>query len=256
MRSSTLEDALPDLPRDLYITGKGGVGKSTIAQCIQEARGGNLYVMESRAAPPQAIVLSSQQAMEDCAAKAMRSRRIARFVLRPKPIRRFLGVTPGLTELCRLLVVLEGDAPRTVDLPATGHAIDWLSGPPKLKELVRASRGADMIQNLLVQWRTPQLSGLIVVTTPEPLVVAETRLLLAALERESPMAIAAVVINRGLTCSEETERTLESMSESGVAESQRALARVQSTREAVTEFQQYRTLVVGFDMELAQMRAA
>ena len=70
MKSHTLEQALPQLPDDIYVTGKGGVGKSSVAMRIAEIRGSQLFVMEERGAPRGATVVPAREAVEDAAAIA------------------------------------------------------------------------------------------------------------------------------------------------------------------------------------------
>ena len=91
--------------------------------------------------------------MEDCAAKAMR-RGDSLDSYTTKPIRR--SSDSRAHELCRP-GRFEG-APRTVDLPATGHAIDWLS-VRRTKELYAAARRFRSLGAV-----AKPLSGLIVVT--------------------------------------------------------------------------------------------
>ena len=256
MKSHTLEQALPQLPDDIYVTGKGGVGKSSVAMRIAKIRGSQLFVMEERGAPRGAIVVPAREAVEDAAAIAFNSRRLARLVLRPRAIRRFLAVTPGLAELCRMMKVQREKRRKTTDLPATGHAIDWLAGPEKFLTIVQSGRGRGMIIDLLEAWKNPERSGLLVVTTPEALVVSETKALIAALESQSPMAISAVLINKGLRCSEVVESELRTHASAGSEEAARAVHRIQATKAAEKAFARYPTILMEFDVQIGEAIAA
>lgn len=83
-----------------------------------------------------------------------------------------------------------------VDGPATGHIVELLGSPANLGELVGIgplAKETDWLRELLAD---PTITGVVAVSTAEELPVTETLELLARLESETTVPVVGVVLNR------------------------------------------------------------
>ncbi len=194
--------------RLLVVTGKGGVGKSTVsaALALLAARQGKRVLVceanapQERVAPLLGAAPSGTQArevspgvstvnvvphvaMREYGLMVLRFRAIYDAVFENRLVRYFLRVIPSLAELLVLGKVLsearseEGGRPRwdlvILDAPATGHAVQLLRVPAALLETVPAGplhRDAEWMHALLVD---PARTALALVTLPEEMPVNE-----------------------------------------------------------------------------------
>lgn len=194
--------------RILYVTGKGGVGKSalTAALGLHAARRGLRTVIaepsgatrmpELFGVPPQgytptrlrdglySISITPEQAMEDYVVQQIRFRRLYRMVFRNRVMGPFVDGVPGLHDAVQLGKVFdlerEQDAGRRawdlvlVDAPATGHGLSLLGSARSMMDLTRAGPLYD--GNKLVDDRVsdPSVMGVVLVALPEEMPVSET----------------------------------------------------------------------------------
>lgn len=193
--------------RLLIVTGKGGVGKSTISAAlalVAARRGKRVLVCELNAqeriapllgGPPagsavrearpgiSSVVLTPHDAMREYGLMVLKFRTIYEAVFENRVVRYFLKVIPSLAELVMLGKVLhevrarEGARPRwdlvILDAPATGHAVQLLRVPAALLDTVPAGplrSDARWMQDLLVD---PAVTALSIVTLPEEMPVNE-----------------------------------------------------------------------------------
>ncbi len=193
--------------RLLVVTGKGGVGKSTVsaALALLAARAGKrVLVCEVNAqervapllgAPPTGstvreatpgvftVNVTPDQAMREYGLMVVKFKTIYDAVFENRVVRYFLRVVPSLAELVMLGKILhearaeEGGRPRwdlvVVDAPATGHAVQLLRVPSAILDTVPVGplRGdAEWMQALLVD---PGYTALSIVTLPEEMPVNE-----------------------------------------------------------------------------------
>jgi len=193
--------------RLVIVTGKGGVGKSTISAAlalIAARRGRRVLVCEVNAqervapllgAPPagagirealpglSTVNVTPAQAMREYGLMVLRFRAIYDAVFENRLVRYFLQVVPSLAELVMLGKILhevraeEQGRPRwdlvVVDAPSTGHAVQLLRVPAALLDTVPAGplrRDAQWMRDLLVDARTTALA---LVTLPEEMPVNE-----------------------------------------------------------------------------------
>ena len=85
-----------------------------------------------------------------------------------------------------------------VDAPATGHVVSQLAVPGAVNELVQIGRVRDQTQWMVDLLSDPLVTGAVVVTTPEEMPVVEALELFERLDRETQVALAAVVVNKVL----------------------------------------------------------
>jgi len=194
--------------RLLIVTGKGGVGKSTVSAAlalVAARRGKRVLVAEVNVqervapllgAPPAGPVareavpgiftvnVDPRHALEEYGLMVLRYRALYQAVFENRLVKFFLRVIPALPEtlmLGKILYearVLEGGRPRwdmvVVDAPATGHAVQLFRVPAALLETVPRGpmrRDAEWMQALLTD---PQRTALSIVSLPEEMPVSET----------------------------------------------------------------------------------
>ena len=198
----------PPLERRLAIvTGKGGVGKSSVAAALGllAARAGRrTLICEVNAqervaallgAPPAGsqvrealpglftVNVTPAQAMREYGVMVLRFRTIYEAVFENRVVKHFLRMVPSLAELVMLGKILhevraeESGRRRwdlvVVDAPSTGHAVQLLRTPGTLLDTVPAGplrRDAQWMHELLVD---PGVTSLLIVTLPEEMPVSE-----------------------------------------------------------------------------------
>ncbi len=215
--------------RLLVITGKGGVGKSTVsaALALALARAGKRVLLcevnsGGRATallgyPPAGPELTRLEgelwsvdvrpadAMREYVLKRIRIERVYRAVFENPLVRAFLRFIPSLAETVMLGKILwhvrEKDGPRprwdvvVVDAPATGHALTFLGVPQVLLDTLppgTMAEEATWMRDLLVD---AAVTKAVVVSLPEELPVLESLELAAGL-RALHLALTAVVLNQ------------------------------------------------------------
>jgi anion-transporting ArsA/GET3 family ATPase len=215
--------------RLLVVTGKGGVGKSTVAAALAllAAREGKRVLVcevnaQERVAPllgaPLAgdaiaealphvftVNVTPARAMREYGIQVLRFRAIYEAVFENRLVRYFLKAIPSLAELVMLGKILhearrvEGGRPSwdlvIVDAPATGHAVQLLRVPSALLETVPGGplrKDAQWMHDLLVD---PARTALAIVTLPEEMPVNEAIELDAQVRSVLGIARAALFVN-------------------------------------------------------------
>jgi anion-transporting ArsA/GET3 family ATPase len=215
--------------RLVIVTGKGGVGKSTVsaALALLAARSGKrVLVCEVNAqeriapllgAPPSGPVarevrpgiftvnVTPPEAMREYGVMVLKFKTIYDAVFENRLVRYFLRVIPGLSELVMLGKILwevkseERGRPRwdlvILDAPATGHAVQLLRVPSALLDTVSSGplrSDAEWMQAILVD---PVRTALALVTLPEEMPVNEAIELDAQVRSVLGIARAALFVN-------------------------------------------------------------
>ena len=208
--------------RLVLVTGKGGVGKTTVAAALGliAARRGKRVVLcevaeQTRLSgmlerrPPEGLDLVSvdpERAKQDWLRYQLKSRTLAGVLSGSGLFQYLTAAAPGLTELVTMgqvwdLAQLE---PRTggpaydlaiVDAPATGHGLAMLRAPSTYANIARVGpvgRHAERIDSFI---RDAAQTGVLTVALPEEMPVNETVELERALRRELDIAVDTIVVN-------------------------------------------------------------
>jgi len=217
--------------RLLYVTGKGGVGKTTVAAALglaAAAAGRRTIVCEvaeqdrvSRAFKREgvvaetevelaenlwAITIDPQQALEEWLARQIGGAGL-RVMARSSAFQYFVAAAPGAKELITIAKVWElGQMERwdrrgrtydlvVVDAPSSGHGLAMLRTPGTFGEIARVGpvrRQAFRVRDMLSD---PEKTGYVAVALPEEMPVNET----LELERRLPEAVGSgletIVVN-------------------------------------------------------------
>ena len=208
-----------------FVTGKGGVGKTTIAAAysVLAARDGRRVLAvdvlnrgdladrladqmagietSGLAGPPQILGLTTAQALDEYI------KRYLRIPIAPSnlgPLSRIFdfvsAAAPGVKEILTIGKIghetVNGPWDDViVDAPASGHVIEMLAAPASLSRLTPSGPLASQTLWLQQMLDSPT-TAVTVVATPEELPLAETEQLLARLRAETNVCVDTLVINR------------------------------------------------------------
>jgi Mrp family chromosome partitioning ATPase len=217
--------------RFLFVVGKGGVGKTTVATALALAASRRdkkvLLAMVNckervsellRTEPigPEIVSLSEnldavnmnpRHALEEYGRMVLKVRAIYNAVFQNKLVRAFLQGTPGLEAWSMLGKAFFHASPTKgepeydlviLDAPATGHALDMLRVPVVIEQVAPPGLLRREAERALKLFRDPAQGGAVVVTLPEEMPVNETMELTDALRNELQIPVLQLVINRVL----------------------------------------------------------
>ena len=211
----------------LWVTGKGGVGKTSIAAAIADvaARSGRrTLVCEMDAKGALAAVLGEDDlgfeptevsrnlhamtmSTEDALREYLRLFVKIPFIGRIGPLAKTFDfvadAAPGVKEILGVgklcYEVREGHYDLVVvDAEASGQIVSQIGAPKVIADLVQVGLVRDQTQWMLDILNDPARTGVAVVTTPEEMPVTESAELLARLTAETGAHAAAVIANRVL----------------------------------------------------------
>src|SRR3712207_5193752 len=191
----------------VVVTGKGGVGKSTVAAALGLAaarRGlrtiiaevarrddvsrvlGGTGVHEDELAPNlHHISIDPEDAMEEYLVDQLPSRTLADALVSSRAFAYFAAATPGLRELLSVGKVWElaqedrrtpGARPYdlvVLDAPATGHSVGVLSAPRTFADAARVGRIARQGRTIDALLSDPARTGVVAVARPEEMPINE-----------------------------------------------------------------------------------
>jgi anion-transporting ArsA/GET3 family ATPase len=216
--------------RFLIVTGKGGVGKTTV--CAAEAmaiaaKGKRVLVAMCNAKERLSSMLGSdligsdvsqvganlwavnmdpEKAMEEYGIITLKSRMLYNTLFDNKYVRTFLRAVPGMHEWAMLgkawwhtTEKMQDGSWRydvvILDAPATGHGLDMLRVPKVILDVVPPGLLRRDAERAMEMFRDPTTSAVVLVTLPEEMPTSETIELARALTTELRLPIAKVVVN-------------------------------------------------------------
>ncbi|HEV2761335.1 MAG TPA: ArsA family ATPase [Acidimicrobiales bacterium] len=213
--------------RLLFVTGKGGVGKSTAAAalallsalrgrrtlaCEVDAKGdlADFYETSRPRFEPHKVApnlwlmaMDTEASLREYLHLQLRLPTVAPLGALARAFDFVATAAPGVREI--LTVGKIGWEVRerhydlvVVDAPATGHIVGQLTAPQAINDLVRVGQVREQTGWLADLLADPATTGLVVVTTPEEMPVNETIELVQKVRSETRIDVAAIVVNRVL----------------------------------------------------------
>jgi anion-transporting ArsA/GET3 family ATPase len=216
--------------RFLFITGKGGVGKTTVAGALAlafAARGKRVLVamphIKERlsailgTAPIHdqivqvarnvwAVNLSPETALREYGQLVLKVKTVTHAVFENKYTKSFFRAVPGLYEWSMLgkawfhttETLADGSARFDVilfDAPATGHGLDMLRVPKVILDVVPPGVLRRDAETAWAMFQDPKRSGVVVVTLPEEMPTTETIELTTTIRKELGLPVLGMIIN-------------------------------------------------------------
>ncbi len=209
----------------LFVTGKGGVGKTTIAAGLaralaDEGKSVLLVALDMRSEVGEAfgltklsfeptkvdehlsvMALDTEAALKEYLKINLRIPIVAKLGVLANALDFLANAAPGVRELLTIGKLCYEVREKHYDVivadsPATGHIVGYLAAPEAINSFVRVGLIRNQTDWMVDILHDPTQTGVVAVTTPEEMPILETKQLLATLASETKVAVAAAVMNR------------------------------------------------------------
>lgn len=211
----------------LFVTGKGGVGKTTVAAAladlaVQQGRSTLVCEMDAKGAlalafdcapltfaPTEvrpglhAMAMNTEDSLKEYLRLFVRIPLVGRIGPLARTFDFVADAAPGVKEilavgkLCYEVREHHYDLV-VVDAEASGHIVAQIGAPQAIRELVHVGIVRDQTDWMIDILSDPARTGLVAVTTPEEMPVTETIELLDRVRADTSVDVAAVIANRVL----------------------------------------------------------
>ncbi|MEM8608587.1 MAG: ArsA-related P-loop ATPase [Myxococcota bacterium] len=240
----------------VFVTGKGGVGKTTVAAGLAlaaaEADGEAVFVefgdaaagrrvLRDRPAGLEHVTLDPAHAVVRAAEPVFGSSTLAKLALDNFAMRPVIRAAPairelGVLELARRLVSEHPGKRVVFDMPATGHSVAWLKVARQGRELFERGPLYDVCARIEAELLSEGRASIVVVTLPERLVLSETLGLCDTVEDEVGLPVDRLVVNRVPAApSPQVLEEAQALRDGEVAEAAEALYSLLRIRQTVRE---------------------